>query len=341
MSVLYTRPGSRMKWYDGYDAAGRRRKFSLRTADTRLAKLRKAQWDQKFLRAASSSANGMTIGALWIAYLKKTANRRTAASQAVDERRSGHVLTRIGHRPLTDFSHALIDDTLAELQKDFPRMGLPTRDKYLKLFKAVSRWAMFRGDLEVDSTKGLTPLAPKGQRVHVPAHLWVALLARAAHSKYLPGLYTMLHTGVRPSEAHHLDVRDFWFDRHILHIRAEVSKTKEERWLPLTDADCAFLRPRMPASGLAFPYYWPRFGRTITKWLKELGITGRQVGAYALRHGFGTEAGKLFNPKEVQAMMGHKSYQTTMGYLHVEKIAVSPERMEKLGTSHRNSRDVS
>ena len=66
--------------------------------------------------------------------------------------------------------------------------------------------------------------------------------------------------------------------------------------------------------------------RAIKNARRKLGI---MVLPHELRHGYAThclEAGA--NPRALQAAMGHKSMETTMGYLHAESLSVrSPLEM--------------
>jgi len=60
--------------------------------------------------------------------------------------------------------------------------------------------------------------------------------------------------------------------------------------------------------------------RAIKQARRKLGI---MVLPHELRHGYAThclEAGA--NPRAIQAAMGHKSMDTTMGYLHAESLSV-------------------
>lgn len=76
--------------------------------------------------------------------------------------------------------------------------------------------------------------------------------------------------------------------------------------------------------------------RAVKRARRKLGIS---VLPHELRHGYATHClQRGANPRAIQQAMGHKSLETTMGYLHAEALSVSSplEVLEQLGTGAVN-----
>lgn len=267
-----------------------------------------------------------TFGQLMQEYLTDTKTRRNPRSQEDTEYMARRLQPYLGALPTAAVTPGLILKTLNQIQQDFPKMGLSSRDHHLVFLRGVCR---FGGIPE--ATKGLDYVAPKQTRAHLPAEREQDLLTLAIHSKYYPGVLTIIDTGVRPpSEISRLETRDFDLTQKILTVRAEVAKSQQARYISLSDRLVEVLRGALPKEGRAFRYYWPHFQRQVRAWLVKVGVTGSQLGPYALRHGFGTKAAKLFGPFVTMALMGHRRIETTMRYVHVNRVPVSAEQMNQL-----------
>ena len=60
--------------------------------------------------------------------------------------------------------------------------------------------------------------------------------------------------------------------------------------------------------------------RAVRNARRKLGIS---VLPHELRHGYATHClERGTNPRAIQQVMGHKSLETTMGYLHAESLSV-------------------
>ncbi len=153
----------------------------------------------------------------------------------------------------------------------------------------------------------------------------------------------LLDTGIRPSEALQLLIKDIDFARKKIHVRAEIAKTREERYLPVsiqvlhvleklisyrpddwdnnkTTVLCTYEGNQLPARGMQdrFRNYAKRIGEEITP--------------YHLRHcfalGYIRSGGNAFS---LQRIMGHASLEMTKVYVNLndkdlekEHTAASP-----------------
>ena len=313
---------------------GGRGRWRLRYPDGRAIRDRRDALREKAEHERQCRPSGeapQTVSRLLTEYLQATRDRRSPRAQKDDQFKAARLSTLIGARPVRELNPGLIEGCLRRLQDEYPKVGLARRDKYLVFLRSVARWAVeIKGYCYQDFTRPLARLSKSGSRVYLPAARWEELLRLAKPSKYYAGVLMVLHTGIRSAELLRLEVGDLDLTKHILTIRAEVSKTGTARYLGLTDRLVETLRGCLPATGRAFPYYGPRFQRQVGAWLRTMGLSGKPLGLYTLRHAFGTEAVKHFSPFAVQQMMGHASIQTTQRYVHVDQVPVAPAQMNAL-----------
>lgn len=143
----------------------------------------------------------------------------------------------------------------------------------------------------------------------------------------------MLDAGLRVGEVVQLMVSDLWFNGRpveTLVVRAEITKTKTERTIPMTERlkvaiekvskkmwrlDPGFL------DHFAFPSYQLENHFTVRS--VEIFIAyashkafGRAITPHTLRHTFATRLMQRTNIRIVQKLLGHKSIQSTQVYTH-------------------------
>jgi len=155
----------------------------------------------------------------------------------------------------------------------------------------------------------------------------IALIQCAANLKHRTVLLTLYAAGLRLSEALHLQVPDI--DSQRMQLRITHGKGAKERLVPLSprllETLRAYWRQVRPPSWL-FPGKTsgvPLSATTIQKTCKaaagEAGIRQR-VSPHTLRHSFATgllEAG--VDLLTIGQLLGHKSFSTTLVYLHVRR----------------------
>ena len=139
----------------------------------------------------------------------------------------------------------------------------------------------------------------------------------------------ILDCGVRIGEASNLLITDIDFKQSILTIRAEVSKTNEMRYLPLSIKTLKLLKVLVEfANTTDSPYLFQSiYGGHIKE--RNLMLSFRRVGEkaklkvrctpYNFRHTFATNAVK--NGMDIftlQRIMGHKNINTTRKYIQLE-----------------------
>jgi site-specific recombinase XerD len=151
------------------------------------------------------------------------------------------------------------------------------------------------------------------------------LLAAVANPKHRVILATIYGTGLRVSEAAHLQITDIDSERMVLRVRQ--GKGRKDRYVPLSPilleqlrAYWKIERPKpwlFPGADLAHPITKGTIGEICRAACRRAGLK-KIVSPHALRHSFAThllEAGT--NVRVIQILLGHGSLKTTAGYTHV------------------------
>lgn len=154
----------------------------------------------------------------------------------------------------------------------------------------------------------------------------------------------MLDAGLRVGEVCKLEIRDLVFNGEPVKsvtIRPEISKTKTERTVPLSqrlqDALKLMIR-KLPNVGVlpgTQPFFTRQsnhiddedateYGRNAltTRQLQRiiadasLAAFGRRIHPHVLRHTFATRLMRVANTRVVQALLGHKSINSTQIYMN-------------------------
>ena len=153
------------------------------------------------------------------------------------------------------------------------------------------------------------------------------LIQCATNLKHRTVLLTQYAAGLRLSEARHLQIADI--DSKRMQLRITCGKGRKERRVPMSPRLLTALRDywreRRPPSYL-FPGKTPDVPLSSTTVQKACKAAARQAGLspaispHTLRHSFATgllEAG--VDLLTIGQLLGHKSFTTTMIYLHVRR----------------------
>lgn len=143
----------------------------------------------------------------------------------------------------------------------------------------------------------------------------------------------LLDAGLRVGELVKLELRDCYFNGEpvqSLTVRAETSKTKTERIIPLSSRLQAALkdysrtlpdagvrqgtRPLLRRKGLNSPMNIRKVQRLVEN--ASLETIGRQIHPHILRHTFATRLMKILDIRGVQQLLGHKAMSSTQIYCH-------------------------
>lgn len=177
---------------------------------------------------------------------------------------------------------------------------------------STSEQAVFLGFLE-------NPIWRQHQPRHIVRNYLMAML--------------MLDTGIRVGELVKLLIDDLYFGDHpveTLIVRAEIAKTKVERCIPVSERLKHLIfkhhNSQQTWRGVFgnYPAFWaysprvPLTTRQVQRIIQFAGIhsIGRPVTPHQLRHTFATRLMEKTNIRVVQALLGHKSLQSTQIYTH-------------------------
>lgn len=150
----------------------------------------------------------------------------------------------------------------------------------------------------------------------------------------------MLDAGLRCGEVNNLIITDLAFEGqpvHSLTIRKEITKTKHERTIPLTErinlAICRMIplwrdRTRNVLAIFAFtsgPSNKRITRRSIERIIKAAGIISIQqdIHPHILRHTFASRLMRKTNIRIVQQLLGHRSITSTQIYTHPNNVDLS------------------
>lgn len=143
----------------------------------------------------------------------------------------------------------------------------------------------------------------------------------------------LLDAGLRVGELVKLIISDVWFNNEpalVLEIRADTTKTRTARTIPITErtrlAVLKYSTSRWgwifhATSGNLFPFGTgckPISTRQVERIIRTAGqaALGIRVHPHMLRHTFATRLMQKANIRIVQTLLGHKSLQSTQIYTH-------------------------
>ncbi len=143
----------------------------------------------------------------------------------------------------------------------------------------------------------------------------------------------MLDAGLRVGEVVNLKAVDIWFNEapvHTLLIRAEISHSKNERTVPVSERlsraiveYCNFtisnINTRLRGFAFwSFNHQSPMSTRQIERFIRCAAIIAfnRPITPHVLRHTFATRLMKVTDMRTVQELLGHKHLSSTQVYTH-------------------------
>lgn len=192
---------------------------------------------------------------------------------------------------------------------------------------------LFTGESTMSKTiQTLTP--EQGNKLIDYFHVTVAFDKKCLHAeRNLLITLLLLDAGLRVGELVQLKVSDVWFDNQptlSLEIRADTTKTKTERTIPITERTrlailkysksqdhMTFLNPDtfLFSAGAHGAHITTRQVERIIRTAGQTAL-GIRVHPHMLRHTFATRLMQKANIRVVQALLGHKSLQSTQIYTH-------------------------
>jgi len=208
-------------------------------------------------------------------------------------------------------------------------------NKRLSVYRLFFDFCVERGLLEKNPAVGLK-FRRHTVRVVDHADETIQKLLRIINKDTFSGLrdyafaILILDTGIRPSEALQVTPDDIDFVRKRIHVRPEVSKTREERFLPISVQVIHILEKLMHIR----PDEWSADTPVLSTYeggemptaairdrFRQYSLrTGTSVTPYHLRHTFAVNFIRNGgDPFTLQYLMGHKKMEMTRVYVHLNE----------------------
>jgi len=270
------------------------------------------------------------FSALVLEYLEYAEASKAASTYSADKYRiEGHLMPYFGDTPLTMITPQMVDNYKAtRIREDAsPKTVVNELVNLSHMFKMAVRWRYI--------DKNVVAMVEKPRVItNPPKHLnceEIDQLLKAADGYYIyPLIVTALHTGMRKAELLNLRWSDIDFRQQTVTVQSKEdwhTKNYKSRTLQLTPFLYSVLKEHEQdqrrlgvKSDYVFTYKGNRIQDNIKKSLetvvKEAGLEG--VTLHTLRHTFASQlvmAGVSL--MEVQKLMGHQSFETTLRYAHL------------------------
>ena len=244
-----------------------------------------------------------------------------------------HLLPYFQHTPLDMIKPQMVDayKTMRTRAKAAPKTIILELSNLSHMLKMATRWRYIEKNVVDNIEKPKLIINP-------PRYLSQSeiqqLVKGAQGSHIFPLIITALHTGMRKSELLNMQWSDIDFAQDTITVQSKSdwhTKSYKSRTLQLTP----FLRDtliqeqqRLQSEEVSCPYVFTWKGerikqdirRSFRSVLRNAGLEDSSVTLHTLRHTFASQlvmAGVSL--REVQQLMGHQDYSTTLRYAHLSE----------------------
>lgn len=248
------------------------------------------------------------------------------------QRLDAYILPTVGHLRLDELRQEHLDSLIADLlaRERNGRKGINTT---LSVLSSLVGYAV-TNKVIADPELSYTVKVQDGELVAVAPEDVVRLEVAATDARYRAAILLAADGGLRIGEIRALpwlDVNELgreltiaWsYDR--TNALSEV-KGWERRKVPISDRLWSALKAVDRAGPLVFarldgkPIGYDAVRDVMHEIYDRAGVTTPKMPWHALRHTFGTELAKRgLQPKAIMELMGHKSIETTMKYVHTSR----------------------
>lgn len=255
--------------------------------------------------------------------------------------------SEMGHRRFYSVtrSHALTlrDKLVRESKLGKKRYGPRSVNYVLECANRLWNWMGER-----DETLGKNPFADlphlptKSRRRTLTDEEFARLMRAAGHPAVKHFLFALRYTGARPCELRRLTWDDVRFDQKVCvistHKTSTTSKTKQDRYLPLSPALLKLLEQRRELYGDRSPFVFlskrnkhpwkvANLGHALVRMRKRAGIVpdanGEMISAYSHRHTFLTAAARAgVTGPQLKELGGWTGLRMLSTYVHLTEADV-------------------
>ncbi len=223
---------------------------------------------------------------------------------------------------------------IAKFLSYLAKQGATGKTRFRKVIAIKKFFAFMKDNGIIQNNPTETIIPPMKERrdiVWLRKNEYKALLFEASQNpRDFAIIQTFLQTGIRLSELTNLTLDDLDLTNSTLLI--QQGKGKKDRTIDLpkeaTDALRNYLKVRGVGDDQALflsrnnrGMYHTTIRLTVHKYLKKAGV--KKGAVHTLRHTFGTiKAMKGVPPKILQAILGHKRMESTLGYMHLAETEI-------------------
>ena len=263
-------------------------------------------------------------------YLEYTkANNASSTSKIKKYRIEAHLVPYFGDKLISRITHQMVDNYKTARLKEgaSPKTVNHELTSLSHMFTMSVRWEYI--DKNVVSSVERFKCPQKARRVLNQEEINL-LLEFASGSHIFPIVMTALHTGLRKSELFNLKWSDVDFNQQTVTVQAKDdwhTKNYKSRVLQMTPVLYrTLMKHKSEQSAISnqseyvFTYNGQRIrcgiDDSLETALKKAGLKG--VTLHTLRHTFASQLVMAGVPlKDVQELMGHRSFETTLQYVHL------------------------
>jgi len=278
---------------------------------------------------------------LVIEYLEHAQMNKAASTFRVDKYRiEAHLLSYFGNMILTEITPQILESYKRQRLEEGASPNTVNHElaNLSHMFRMAIRWGLIDRNPVSYVDRMRIPEKPKGFLSQVQIE---RLMEAANGSHILPLIVTALHTGMRKSELFNLKWSDIDFSRMTITVQSKDdwhTKNYRSRALQITPVLCEVLtehRKHHLLNGVQSEYVFTYNGQKLRSNIKKslarvMGKAGLQgVTLHTLRHTFASQLAMAgVSIKEVQELMGHRSFETTLQYAHLSEDHVKQQVMK-------------
>ncbi len=270
----------------------------------------------------------IAFSALVEEYLKYSRTTKAKSTSRADEYRiNKHLLPHFGKIPLSQITPQMLESYKQKRVKEGASPNTVNHDltNLSHMLKLAIRW----GHIDKNIASSIERMKVTKNPPRFLSQEEVERFIKAAEGSYIhPLIVTALHTGMRKGELFNLKWMDIDFDQQIVTVQSKSdwhTKNYKSRVIQLTPVLYEVLREhRERSEGVGSEYVFTYCGKQLKSNIKRSWSSVlekadlEKVTLHSLRHTFASQlvmAGVSL--REVQELMGHQSYETTLQYAHM------------------------
>lgn len=316
-------------WYVSYLTGGKQIVKSLKTADEKLARFLKKEFEVKLRRDEVRGEKRVLVEDYCKQYLDEITYRKKSTNTA-DYSRVREFLRTHGKKTINSINYDDIKDYLKRFETKSPKTYnevILTLKRFFRL--AVERSYILKNPVEGFRHKKVPQTLPR----FLTDEEYIKLENLAADEGIFSMVVTARYTGLRLSELLHLEWQDFDWERKLVRVLNKPKydhtvKNYQTRVVPVSEDLRDKLLPYVKSEGLCFPapdgepynHEGPR--RALRKILAKSGLReGRRMGWHEFRHTFASRlAQEGISLYKICKWLGHSDFKTTQIYAHFAPV---------------------